>query len=72
MAAGHHMEGGQRKQILLDFATTIHHLYEASQCVEKVIVPVAMPAEEKHAGGYSGKKVDVNQINTQESCIAFS
>lgn len=56
MAAGHHVQGGQRKQVLLDFAAAtaaVHHLYEASQCVEKVIVSVAIPAEEKHTGGYS-------------------
>lgn len=47
MAAGHHMKGGQRKQILLDFAAAVHHLYEAAQCVKKVLVSVAIPEEEK-------------------------
>lgn len=47
MAAGHHMKGGQWKQILLEFAAAVHDLDEASQCVEKVVVSVAISAEVK-------------------------
>lgn len=47
VAAGHHVEGGQGKQIRLDFAAAVHHLYEARQCIEKLVVSVAIPGEEE-------------------------
>lgn len=47
MAAGHHVESAQGKQILLDFATAVHHLYKACQCVEEVVVSVAIPGGEE-------------------------
>lgn len=47
MAAGHHVEGGQGEQILLGFAAAVHHLYKACQCVEEVVLSVAIPGEEE-------------------------
>lgn len=47
MAAGHHVEGGQGEKILLGFAGAVHHLYKACQCVEEVVLSVAIPGEEE-------------------------
>lgn len=44
VAAGHHVKGGQWEQIFLDVAAAVHHLEEASECVDKVLVSVAIPA----------------------------
>lgn len=52
MAAGHHVQGGQRYQILLDFTATIHQFQQVAQSVQKVLISVAISAEGEYLLGH--------------------
>lgn len=47
MAVGHHVNSGQRYQILLDLTAAVHQLQQAAQRAQKVVISVAISAADK-------------------------
>lgn len=47
MAAGHHVKGGQRYQILLGSTATVNNFQQVAQRVQKVVISVAISTVEE-------------------------
>lgn len=52
MAAGHHVKGGQRYQIHLDFTATVHQFQQVAQCVQKVVISETVSTVQEYLLGH--------------------